>query len=125
MTGFGKFLSKCTVISAAFSIGVAFAADRVPRDRTITSISHYNDWVAIQFEPAYTNDLGCGATDPIASTYVVLDWRDDVDKKPMLGSVLTSYALGSTIGFGIDGCWNQFGGGVPRVYRVDLDASTP
>lgn len=40
--------------------------------------------------------------------------------KAMYVSALSAHALGETVGFGVNGCAQGYGGNIPAAYRVDV-----
>ncbi len=94
-------------------------ADNVPADRTILKIHTYTNFAVIKFSPAFANNLDCGINSN-ADTFAAIMWQNDPDKKVIYASVLMAMAGNMRIGLGISGCFPEFGGGIPIVYRFDL-----
>ncbi len=94
-------------------------ADNVPADRTILKIHTYANYAVIKFSPAFANNLGCGIGS-VADTHAAIMWQNDPDQKAKYASVLMAMAGNMRIGLGISGCFPEFGGGIPIVYRVDV-----
>ena len=94
-------------------------ADNVPADRTILKIHTYPKFAVIKFSPAFANDLGCGSGS-VADTYAAIMWENDPDEKAKYASVLMAMAGNMKIGLGISGCFPNWGGGIPIIYRVDV-----
>ena len=93
-------------------------ADNVPVNRKISHISTYGTWAAIQYSPAYTNDVGCPGS--VDDRVAVINWGTNSNNKAMYAMAMSAFLTNKTVGFGILGCWSSYGGGVPLVYRVDV-----
>jgi hypothetical protein len=107
------FLSTL-ILSPAFA-----ATAQVPMQQTVTRIHVYQGFAVIRFSPGFANNLNCGGS--VQNQYAVLDWRENDFIKDMYPSVLAAYLLGKKIGFGLnDNCFG-FGGGVPSIYRIDVE----
>jgi len=97
-----------------------FAANvQVPIDRTVFRIHNYSNYAVVRYTPAFTNSLGCGGS--VQNDSAVIDFQSNKDNKTMLMMVLSAKLLGLKIGFGINDNCHGWSGGVPRVYRVDLE----
>ena len=117
---------KNVVFSIGSAVAVAltfaangYAADNVPSNRTISSIQTYKTWAAVRFDPPYTNSVGCPGAG--ANNAAVIEWGTDADKKVMYAALLAASVSGEQIGLGISSCFASYGGGVPLIYRVDLN----
>ncbi len=96
---------------------LATASSQVPKDRTIIWMSAYQDRVVIAYEPAFTNAEGCG--DASLRNYVA---TIDMPLKAAIHSqALAAFVAGQQVGFGLTGCDTGYGGGVPKIYRIDVD----
>ena len=96
--------------------GTVWAADQVPKTRTVVSINVYDGLAAIKYTPAFSSTLDCGSS--TADTTAVLVWGSSSSKNQQLAAIMTAHALNQRIGFGLNGC-SGFGGGTPIIYRVD------
>ncbi len=94
-------------------------ADNVPGDRTVVKIHNYDNSAVIKFSPAFANNLGCGSSST-ADIFAAIMWQNDPDNKAMYASVLMAMAGNMKIGLGISGCFPNWGGGIPIIYRVDV-----
>lgn len=116
---------KCIpIVIACFLAGLSARtfADNVPFDRSIDRIAVYDDFAAVKYSPAYVNDLSCSGG-KTAELWAVIEWETDADRKALLATLLAAQVLqasGATVGFGIHGCFDRFGGGVPKIFRVDV-----
>lgn len=103
-------------------IGLGFAAGASAQsaqisNRAVVLVQSYSGGAAIRYSPAATAN-GCAGTS--ADQHVWIDWSGDANRKAMLALVMLAAAQGKTVGFGVNGCYGGYGGGVPSVYRVDL-----
>jgi hypothetical protein len=116
---FGSWASKLAAAAiACLWFGPAVAAPESIPARKITSIQAYGKGAAIHF-PSYTNAQGCVGAQ--ATNTVFIDFAASPDLKSPFAAVLAAYLSGKSVGFGIDGCYAGYGGGVPTVYRVDVE----
>lgn len=111
----------CTLCTLCM-IGVPLlcsGASQVPRDRTILAIYQYQNATVIRYSPAFTNAEGCtgGA---VANEYAYLDSTVSTAKF-QIAAIYTAYATGKKVGLGLYQCTNLFGGGVPLIYRVEVE----
>ncbi|MCP5143945.1 MAG: hypothetical protein H6978_03880 [Gammaproteobacteria bacterium] len=98
---------------------IASGSSQVPRNRTITLVYQYGNATVIQYTPSFTNTEGCAGGD-VANSYAYLDTSLPTSKY-MIAAIYTAYATGKKVGVGLSGCTNNFGGGVPLIYRVELE----
>ena len=109
-------LLLCTLI---FTVSLSAATDRITPDKTIINISTYETYAAIKYSSTGTfTTVSCSSSND--HTWVVIDWSTNSNNKTLFNSALAAYALGKKVGFGINDNCHPFGGGVPRVYRVDI-----
>ena len=101
------------------STGVPGAAwaDNIPVDRTVVMIRTYENYAVVAFSPPFANNLGCAGSP--ANSHAAILFDTVPDKKAQLASVMMAMSLKQKIGLGISGCF-AWGGGIPKVYRVDL-----
>ncbi|MFB3041881.1 MAG: hypothetical protein ACE1ZS_08845 [Candidatus Poribacteria bacterium] len=97
--------------------GAAWAADNIPLNRTVVSISTYDNYAVVKFSPEFANNLACGGG--VQNTHVVVFFDTNPNKKAQLALVMMAMSLKQKIGFGINGCFG-WGGGIPIVYRVGV-----
>lgn len=94
--------------------GFALAgAESISLDKKITQISTYDHTAVIYYSPAQGNSQNCTNTTLSA---VKIDLTVDSGRQ-MLATAMAAASTQSTVGFGIDGC---FEGNLPKVYRVDV-----
>jgi len=68
------------------------------------------------------NGLGCGGG-ATANDTGVIDWGSDERAKLLYAAVVSAYATGREVGFGLKDPCNNWGDGVPEIYRVDIEAA--
>jgi hypothetical protein len=105
---------------AALTTTFAAYADNVPKDRTIVRVQTYSDWAAVQYDPPFANNVGCGGG-AFADRAAVVTWGSNPDNKAMYAALIAAHVAGKPVGFGISNCYTGYGGGVPLIYRVDLE----
>ena len=106
------------VILGFFMASPVFAVSQVPRNRTVTDIYTYANIAVIRFTPSFTNTENCNGS--IEHSAAIIDWSGNKDIKVMLAAAMSAKLLGLEIGIGLSGCFNNFAGGTPKAYRIDL-----
>lgn len=93
-------------------------ADGFAVDRTVLMVRTYEQYAVIEFSPAYANNLSCG-TAGLRNSHAAILWNNNPDGKGQLATALMAMAANMKIGLGIQGCF-AWGGGIPKVYRIDV-----
>jgi hypothetical protein len=115
-----KLIDVTGLLIASVASSAALAAtEQIPADRTITQVRTYSWGAAIHFTPAFTNGQGCAGA--VANSTVFIDYNTDANMKSLYAAALAAYLAGKRVGFGIDGCQTNYGGGTPKTYRIDVN----
>lgn len=114
-----EFVGRLALATACIaSTANAFAAAETIPERKIIKMQVYAKGAAIQYSPVFANNQACAGG--AANSIVFIDLAANPELKTAIGSALAAYMAGKQVGFGIDGCYAGYGGGVPTVYRVDV-----
>ena len=93
-----------------FSVSSVAASDQVPKDRTITEISVYDNTTVVHFTPGFVNTQ-CPPGSSTTEAHI-----DTSTTNILLTTTLAAAAQGKQVGFGFNGCVN----GDPKIYRIDV-----
>lgn len=104
----------CAGSSAAWA-----QASQVPTSRTLVKVYTYSTYAVVKFSPSFSLTYSCG-TDPSKTQFAAIDWASDSGMKNLFATALVAKASGDTVGFGLSGCYDQWSGGIPRVYRIEI-----
>ena len=96
---------------------------QVSPEQTITGLRSYGTYAVVTYTPGVENTLDCGGVARTTSTNAGINFGNDTNLKVMYAAVLAAFVNGQTVGLGITNapCLTFFGGGIPSVYRVDIE----
>ena len=97
---------------------LATASSGVPKSRNIIAMSTYGTRAVVFYDPPATNSEGCAGQNQDRIAVIELPTNDAI-----FSQALAAFSAGQTVGFGLSGCDNGYGGGVPMIYRIDVDAN--
>ena len=113
-----KIIKKLAITLLIIIPLAVIASTQVPKARKIVAMSTYGDRAVVVYEPAFTNSEGCAGAlqDHVAAIELP-------DNEAVFSQALAAFTAGQSVGFGLSGCDNNYGGGVPKIYRIDVDAN--
>jgi hypothetical protein len=116
----GLQLVAVATLFAVSTLSVEAATAQVPLNRQIVRLQQFNSYVVVRISPAFANGLGCagGAT---GDDRVVLNYGASAALRAQLALLLVAFTNNYNIGLGLQDVCHPFGGGVPTIYRVDIE----